>query len=333
MKTIFSALLKTLAVEDAVLVTIVAGSGSTPRGAGAAMVVKKEGRVTGTIGGGAVEYKSQQLAIELLLQKSHGQKEFLLTPNQVEDLGMVCGGDVRVYFRFFSKDNISEKLFIETVLQRFHKDEDSWFLMDLPHNLLGLYSVSEGFQGFTIPEEQLKDLLRFKAVEKSGIYAHPLKSSGKVVVFGGGHVAQELIPILTQVHFTCYVYDDRPDFVTESLFPQAAARILGSFEQIDQYVDLQECDYAVVMTRGHSYDYIVQKQLHRRPLAYLGIIGSRKKMATVFERLREDGISQDQLATVYTPIGLPIKAETPAEIAVSIAAEMIRVRAERKERS
>ena len=101
MKTIFSTLKTCLETEDAVLVTVVAGSGSTPRGAGATMVINASGRLAGTIGGGMVEYKSQLLALDLLKTKENHLKEFRLTPNQVEDLGMICGGDVNVYFRVF----------------------------------------------------------------------------------------------------------------------------------------------------------------------------------------------------------------------------------------
>src|SRR5450756_1380441 len=100
MQQLFRILHNCLQTEDAVLVTVVAGSGSTPRGAGAAMIVTKNGRQAGTIGGGAVEYRSEQMAAEILENKTNRLHDFTLTANQVEDLGMICGGSVTVYFRY-----------------------------------------------------------------------------------------------------------------------------------------------------------------------------------------------------------------------------------------
>ena len=104
MKTLFHKLQQILEKGgDAVLVTVVTSSGSTPRGAGARMLVTKEGRIYGTIGGGAVEYKSEQIAQEVLEKKSSLTENFLLRKNDVLDLGMVCGGDVTVYFHYIPK--------------------------------------------------------------------------------------------------------------------------------------------------------------------------------------------------------------------------------------
>jgi len=332
MKTIFSALKTCLQTEDAVLVTVVAGSGSTPRGAGASMVMNATGRLAGTIGGGMVEYKSQQLALDLLKTKENHLTEFRLTPNQVEDLGMICGGDVNVYFRVFNAGDSSTLSFLDLALESFQLQENSWFLIDLQNGQLGLYRKSLGSYGLTLTEEQQMTLLRNHSTQRNGIYAQPIHQSEKVVVFGGGHVAQELIPLLDHIGFSCVVFDDRPDFVTSELFPNAIERILGDFNKIHDYVTLNPEDYAIVMTRGHAFDLFVQRQLHFIPLTYIGIIGSRTKMAKIFQQLREEGIPEQELARVHTPIGLPIKAETPAEIAVSIAAEMIQIRAEGKSR-
>ncbi|MDL2294392.1 XdhC family protein [Ruminococcaceae bacterium OttesenSCG-928-D13] len=144
---------------------------------------------------------------------------------------------------------------------------------------------------------------------------------------GGGHVSQELVPLLSRVGFRCVVFDDRPEFTTEALFPDAVARITGDFENIAASLEIGPGDYVTVMTRGHSYDLEVQRQVLARPSAYVGVIGSRSKIAAVNKRLLEAGVPQREIDRVHTPIGLPIKAQTPAEIAVSIAAEMILIRA------
>jgi xanthine dehydrogenase accessory factor len=105
--------------------------------------------------------------------------------------------------------------------------------------------------------------------------------------------------------------------------------LLGDFAKIAETITLTAADYVVVMTRGHAHDFSVQQQVLRTEVAYLGVIGSRSKSASIAARLREAGIPQEAIARIHTPIGTAIKAETPAEIAISIAGELILARAER----
>jgi xanthine dehydrogenase accessory factor len=122
--------------------------------------------------------------------------------------------------------------------------------------------------------------------------------------------------------------DDRPQFAATELFPEAKRVIHGGYEDIGRYVEIGPADFVVIMTHGHASDYVVQKQAMLAAPAYIGVIGSKNKVKVIGERLTAEGFSPQQIASVHAPIGLPIKAETPAEIAVSIAAELIRVRAE-----
>ena len=154
----------------------------------------------------------------------------------------------------------------------------------------------------------------------------------RAIIFGGGHIASALAPILKNVDFRVIVMDERPEFATNERFPDAAQVVCGSFGHLSNLFTFGENDYAVVITSGHIHDYEVEEQILRHELAYIGVIGSRKKTAAVNAKLREAGITEEQLAKVHTPIGLDIGAETPEEIAVSIAAEMIQVRAERRKK-
>ena len=160
-------------------------------------------------------------------------------------------------------------------------------------------------------------------------YCEPLFRAGRVYVFGGGHVSQALVPALTAVDFRCVVLEDRPEFCRPELFPGVEETRLVDNARLADFVTVDERDYVVVMTRGHKDDQAVQAQMLRTPAHYIGVIGSRRKTAGVFARLREEGFTDADLARITTPIGLDIKAETPAEIAVSIAAQLIQVRAER----
>ena len=339
MKKLFELLKQSLLEqEDVVLVTVIASSGSTPRGAGARMLVNRHGRLYGTIGGGAIEYKAQQRAADILVNKKSYLKGYKLTSGQVEDLGMICGGDVVVYFQFIDAAERRNLSLVELILSLFDRDEDAWLITDISDETawsMGIYSKSEGAVGLPLEPEQLKPLLASRAVQVNlGVkryYAEPLVRAGRVIVFGGGHVAQELVPVLTNVGFRCLVIDDRPEFANRSLFPTAHEIVVGDFQRIDDFVKITENDYLVVMTRGQQFDLIVQEQVLRKRTAYVGVIGSREKIAQTNARLQEAGIPREALARVHTPIGIPIKAETPAEIAISIAGELIRVRAERLE--
>lgn len=147
-------------------------------------------------------------------------------------------------------------------------------------------------------------------------------------IFGAGHVGLALEPVLRYINFNTVVIDDRPDFANRERFPQAdEVKVIDSFLDPYKEIETDENSYIVIVTRGHSGDYDVLKQTLKRKTAYIGMIGSRGKVAELYRMLKEDGFSQEELDRVYSPIGLSIFAETPEEIAISIAAEMIKVRA------
>ncbi len=152
-------------------------------------------------------------------------------------------------------------------------------------------------------------------------------------IFGAGHVGLALEPILRYVNFSTKVIDDRPDFANRKRFPDAdEVVVIDSFLDAYQGMETDENSYIVIVTRGHSGDYDVLKQTLKRTTAYIGMIGSRHKVAELYRMLREEGVSQEEIDRVYSPIGTDIFAETPEEIAISIAGEMIKVRAGHGER-
>ena len=163
----------------------------------------------------------------------------------------------------------------------------------------------------------------------SRLYAEPVSLAGQVYLFGGGHVAQAVAPLLHSVGFRYTLFEEREQFASPDLFPDAERIVLGGFDQIEKEIHITENDFVLIMTRGHQNDYILQVQVLKTPACYIGVIGSEAKYKRLCERLAEDGFPQKEIDRVITPVGLPIKAETPAEIAISIVAQMIQVRAER----
>ncbi len=314
--------------EPLVLVTVIASSGATPRGAGARMLVGKEGRICGTIGGGAVEYRSQQIAAKVLEDKTSLGHDFTLTKDDVQNLGMICGGACNVFFHYLPAGDTHTIMLCEKAEAQFQRGSNLWLLTQLGEKgKMGLYSDSLGFWGIPVSEESKLS----RHPERLGdLFAEQINVSGRVYVFGGGHVAQELVPVLAHVGFRCVVMDDREEFTKKGLFPGAEEVICGDLQNIGDYMTIGNDDYVCVMTRGHAYDTVVQAQVLKCRPTYCGVIGSAFKAAGVRKTLKEEyGLLDEELDLVTTPIGLNIKGETPAEIAISIAAQMILHRAER----
>ena len=338
MKTLFTELRQLLEQgEEAVLVTIIASSGSTPRGTGSRMLVRKDGSIEGTVGGGAVEYQAMQTALKAMEDKASFAKGFTLTRNQVADIGMVCGGNVVVYFQYIRPGDQALSGLCGQVLDALTKDEDSWLILDITDETcwqMGLYSRSLGLAGIKglgqLPEEELfgSNALQ-KEVDGRKFYIEPLVQAGTVYIFGGGHVARDLVPVLAHVGFRCVVMDDREAFANPRVFPQAERTVMGDMEHISDYVDIRPRDYVCVMTRGHQFDYYVQKQAMALHPYYIGIMGSRNKIRVVTDKLLADGFSLEEIQRCHMPIGTDIGAETPAEIAISITGELIAQRAAR----
>ena len=152
------------------------------------------------------------------------------------------------------------------------------------------------------------------------------KSKNIVYIFGGGHVSIELKKILKYVGFEYVVWDDRTDFANVDRFPDANEVICADYENVLERISLTKNDLVVIMTRGHAYDYLVEKQVLKSDASYIGVIGSKNKNKTIREKLILDGYSEDELNRVCVPIGFQIAAETPEEIAISIASEIIMFR-------
>ena len=311
--------------NDVVLVTVTAATGATPRGAGARMLVNKNGRLCGTIGGGAVEHRAIQIAQTVLAERSSTQHNFSLTRDDVQNLGMICGGAVEVFFHYLAADNQNAIELAAEAEQLLAHRQNIWLLTNLSDNSLGLVT-QQNAPSWLAPQLTGKA----KRIQYNGqdYFLEQIGTSSSVYIFGGGHVAQELVPLLSHVGFRCVVMDDRPEFTDPSLFPAADEILMVDFTHIDDFIKINADDYVCVMTKGHAYDTLIQAQILRAVPCYIGVIGSAAKAAGVRKSLIEDhGLTHEDVDRITTPIGLKIGAETPAEIAVSIAAQMIEVRA------
>jgi xanthine dehydrogenase accessory factor len=161
------------------------------------------------------------------------------------------------------------------------------------------------------------------------VHLDPIIPPPTVFIFGAGHVALPVAHIAALVGFRVVVIDDRPEFANRERFPSADEVIVASVEEAFGAIGVEEDGYVVAITRGHAMDEEVVAQALRTPARYIGMIGSKRKVAGVVGRLRERGFSDAELGRLHAPIGIDIEAETVEEIAVSIIAELIRVRRSR----
>lgn len=335
MRNLFYSMVRTLEKgEDVVLCSILASSGSTPRGAGAKMLVFQDGSTLGTIGGGAVELIAGQQAKEVFVTRQSHLKGFCLTPNQVADIGMICGGSVTVYYQLFDHLNAKNLEVLRRIYELLCENTNAWLVNQIRENeivQMGVYDEKRGLQ-YTdcFRQEELKPLLKSRSVYLKGepaYYFEPIVQSGCVYIFGGGHVGRALIPELDRIGFRVVLYDSRAHIAKPELFPMAANVICGEYNNIGAYLSVTKDDYIIIMTPGHQSDYKVLEQALRTPATYVGCIGSSHKVAATKARLLAAGLTETDTRRVHSPIGLPIGGETPEEIAVSIAAELIQHRA------
>ena len=152
----------------------------------------------------------------------------------------------------------------------------------------------------------------------------PFFPEERLIVLGGGHIALPLVDFASKAGFSVVIADDRPSFANTLRFPSAQSVICESFEKVFNSLHVTANDYVVIITRGHRYDMLcMEKLLQGTEPLYVGMIGSRRRVKALKDTLIEQGYDKDRMNRVHTPIGLPIGAVTPAEIAVSILAELI----------
>lgn len=160
---------------------------------------------------------------------------------------------------------------------------------------------------------------------KVKVFVEPIQRAPRLYVFGGGHIALPLIQFAKTLEFFVILVDDREDFANKKRFPQADEVRMGDFVNAVKSLDFHEDDSVVVITHGHEHDEVILKEcLSKANLpGYIGMIGSREKVATTFTHLKEQGLGEELLRKVKAPIGIAIGAQTPAEIALSIMAQIV----------
>jgi xanthine dehydrogenase accessory factor len=311
------------------LATITKKIGPAPRGEGAKMFIGDDGRFFGTVGGGCVEAEIWAAAKSVTTSQTITSLHYQMDGKVVENEGMICGGNVDI--------------FLEPVHQRY-RDVYAGIrnLEKSGKNGAVVTSYSEssftkslvGDDGTVLGDpigEQLREEIKSCMTGKrpfvdEGRVIEPVISSSLLYLFGAGHVSQYVARVASMAEFEIIVVDDRADFANSERFPEARETIVEGFDTVFDHLDFRGNEYVAILTRGHKHDALVLEEVMKRPTRYVGMIGSKRKTRLVFDHLRSKGFTEEALRSVRAPIGLPIEAETPQEIAVSIVAELIDVR-------
>ncbi len=308
--------------ETVVLCTILASSGSSPREAGTRMAVFSNGTICGTVGGGRAEHLAAQEAREVLNTGRTRLRSFSLVADQGgSDAGSESG--ITIFYQLLTPAELPTLCRIRDAIET---EERHWLLLQIEEGYVKDFRVlgaqDLGGQSYSTPTF-LENGARLTYIE-------PLPQLERVYVFGGGHVGQALVPVLAGVGFRVTLFDQRGELATPERFPAAERVICGDYRNLSAQISLRDSDYIIIMTSEYQTNFILLEQVLRRPMRYVGCIGSRNKIARVRQLLREAGIPEERILSVHSPIGLPIQAQTPAEIAISIAAEMILCRAQNR---
>jgi xanthine dehydrogenase accessory factor len=300
--------------EPAALVTVVRATGSTPRHAGAHMLVFAGGRLVGTIGGGRIEKETLDAALPVARGEAPAQA---VDRHLTHDLAMCCGGSMTLWIEPLGGARWKA---LDEVVRRQRARRASALVTTLG---------GPGGGGKDVRDDHPVIASRRAALDEAGRFAEPILPAPRLVLFGAGHVAHAVAPLAASVGFELAVCDEHEDWATSERFPGAtlvdsydareAERALGGFGP---------GDHVIILTRDHAVDQAILEQLlARADLGSLGMIGSRGKLARFKKRLEAKAIGDDAAwARLRSPVGLDIAAETPEEIAVAIVAELVKTR-------
>jgi xanthine dehydrogenase accessory factor len=301
------------------LLYVIESKGSSPGRQGFFMAVSvgddpASFRMQGSIGGGIMEHKFVEMAKEKLrsgITEPGVKKQVHDKSAATNQSGMICSGEQTIFlYPVRHSDAGTIKRIISSLKQKMN----------------GTLILSPDGIMFTEAASSFDHEYHFNR-EDDWLYKEKTGYKNKLFIIGGGHCSLALSNLMSQMDFYVSVYDDREGLKTMEANETAHEKhLLNDYAELATLLNSADNHYVVIMTFGYRTDDIALKTLLDKRFRYLGVLGSKKKMETLFENYRKEGISDSILQRIHTPIGLDISSQTPEEIAVSIAAELIKVK-------
>jgi xanthine dehydrogenase accessory factor len=325
------------------LVSIMSLEGSTPRHDGTKMVIGADGKAYGTIGGSLIEAAAIEQAKKALAAKKSRIMMFELSGKDAAAPGMICGGKAEILLdcieptdanRGFAREWVKavaygKDFFIFTHLGGagettrvlghavFIPDSDVSFSTSLTKDEISQLK----------PELHTVSTTSILRLGDTSVLVDRIRKLKTVYCFGAGHVAVPTAHLAALTGFRVIVLDDRQEYANPERFPEAyKTMVIGDYQHAFDGLEIDNDSFIVIITRGHKYDREILEQSIKTSAGYIGMISSKRKRAAIYDALTAEGVSKERLDFIHSPIGLDIGGETPEEIAVSIVAELIKVR-------
>ncbi|MFA0759847.1 MAG: hypothetical protein NOOUEUKL_002530 [Candidatus Fervidibacter sp.] len=343
---------------------VVETRGSTPQKPGAKAIFLADGRSSGTLGGGCLEAESRRVALDCLRQRTRTLLTLHLDSDFGWDDGLICGGTARVFLDGKPDEHAQLWRTVAGFLRERRRGALLTVVDASDKNLVGNRWLVEMERIAHCPESE-QNAWRYRVVTRSPddapdlpeeafqlaqrvverrdeavakiplqgveaeIFAEPLLPRPHLIIAGAGHIGAALAHLGALLEFEVTVVDDRPSFANRERLPEVDHILVGDIAQTVASQPMDSDTYIVIVTRGHRHDAHVLQEVVKfvDEVAYIGMIGSRRKIKLIYDELQELGIATaEQLAKIHAPLGIDIGGESVWEIAVSIAAELVWVR-------
>ena len=351
MKNIYVHLLEWLKKgEQLALATIIQTKGSTPQVPGASAVFSEEGRLEGTLGGGLMEFEAEKKILQSIREGNSRLSNFYLKEDISSEEGAICGGEAKILIdsspevHLDSFQELNQSLLqrrpgiLATFIDMLSAEKISLLRQWVERKEKREMVLKNPFSSFQREikkafSENRPSLLKAEKKRAQGkakrslLFLEPIFPLPQLVIAGAGHIGQALTHLGSFLNFEVTIIDDRPEYANKEMLPEADHIIVEEIGKALQNFPISADTYLVIVTRGHRRDGEALRQCIASRAAYVGMIGSRRKVNLMRKKfLEKRWATPDQFDRVHAPIGLDIQSKTVEEIAISIAAQLVLVR-------
>jgi xanthine dehydrogenase accessory factor len=294
------------------VLTVIENIGSSPGRKGFKMLVAQDRFIFGSIGGGVMEFTLVKEAQELLLEENPPTfiKKQIHKGNIKEGSGMICSGEQTVAFHYLTANTISV---VKDII---------YCIKNKKNGTLSLTPNSYNFLHKTLKNQFDCQI----SSNKDWFFEEHIGFKETLYIIGGGHVGVSVSELFSKLGFYVVVFDNRENLNTLENNNFAHKKLVISYNEIDNYIADGSSSFVAIMTNKYTDDQLVLSKIIRNNYKFIGVLGSKAKLKTMWDVLQKKGFTKQELGKVKAPIGLSIQSETPEEIAISIAAQIIQIK-------